>query len=183
MNNFHVDMPASVNVFGQNKVERQLSVAVHATAEARQALINSKGKLGQAVREGFATAGLVRCAEAASKGNYRPAAEYFAAKMGQPFVISTRASFDALPDLFQTMILRAKMAKNGGYIVTKKGVTVMSGPHKQAVELLADAELLIAEKDRIFAARLAEHPATEAEADSAPRTNGSRKPAAEQRAQ
>jgi hypothetical protein len=164
-NNFHIDMPATVNVNGKTKVDRQLSVAVNATTEARQALINSKGKLGAAVRNGFAAAGLVRCAEAASKGNYRPTAEYFAARMGQPFVISTRASFDALPDMFEAMVLRAKMAKNGGYAVNKKGETVMTAAHKAALELKADAELLIAEKERFYAARLAEQteqPATEA---------------------
>lgn len=159
MENFHVDMPAIINVVGANKVARQLHVVQSASDAARQALISSPGKLGQAVRAGFARGGLVACAEQASKGNYRPAAEYFAAKTGQPFVISNRSSFDSLPDMFEALIMRAKMAKNGGYVVTKKGETVKSAAHKSAVELQADARYMIERKEEFYAARLAEQAA------------------------
>jgi hypothetical protein len=168
-------MPAIVNVSGKNKVERQLSVVTHASGEARQALVNAKGKVGAAVRSSIALAGLYRIAEAASLGNYKPAAEYFAAKLGQPMIISNRASFEALGDLFTAMVMRAKMAKNGGYVMTKKGDTVMSGPHKAAVELLADAEYLIAQKEALYAARAEAAQAAEPVEPAMPAKRSSRK--------
>ena len=170
-------MPAIVNVSGKTKVERSLSVVAHASGEARQALVNAKGKVGAAVRTSIALAGLYRIAEAASMGNYKPAAEYFAAKLGAPMAISNRASFEALPDLFTAMVMRAKLAKNGGYVVTKKGETVMSGAHKLASELLADAEYLVAQKEAIYNARAEAAAAAEAEPvePAMPAKRGSRK--------
>lgn len=149
--------PAVINVEGSTKSERQLSVIHSASSQTKFALANAKGKLGQAARNGIAVVGLKSIAAAAAKANYRPAAEYFAARMGTPFVITSRASFDALADVFEAKIMQAKLAKNGGYVTDKKtGALKPSPTHALALELKAIAIELIAEKEAVIAAEKAE---------------------------
>lgn len=146
--------PAIVNVDGATKTERQLSVVRGASSQTKLALANAKGKLGTEARAGIAAAGLKQIAAAAATNNYRPAAEYFAARLGQPMVISGRHSFDALPDVFEAMIMKAKMAKNGGYVEDKKtGALKPSAAHALALELKAIAVELVAAKEAIYAER------------------------------
>ena len=148
--------PAIINVDGATKTDRQLSVIRNASTQTRLALANAKGKLGTEARHGIARAGLAEIAKAAANNNYRPAAEYFAARLGQPMVISGRASFDALPDVFEAMVMKAKMAKNGGYVEDKKtGAMKPSAAHALALELKAIAVELVAEKEAIFAEKQA----------------------------
>ena len=155
--------PAIIEVSGKTKTERQLSVVSRASTQTKFALANAKGKVGIIARAGVARAGLGAIAESAAKGNYNPAAEYFAARHGQPMVITNRASFDSLPDLFESSIMKAKMAKNGGYVEDKKtGAMKPSPAHALALELKAIAVELIAHKESIIAERQAEAQAIEA---------------------
>lgn len=129
---------AIVNVEGTTKSDRQLSVAYQASGAAKMALSNQKGKLGAAVRAGVANAGLQAIARAASTANYKPLAEYLAARLGEDFVISNRASFNSLPDQFEMRIMKAKQAKNGGYTMCKKtGAMKPTAAHALALELKA----------------------------------------------
>lgn len=144
--------PAIVNVEGKTKTERQLSVVHQASAQAKLALANSKGKVGVAARNGIAMTGLKEIARAAARNNYKPAADYFAARTGKPFVISNRASFDALPDQFEMSIMAAKSSKTGGYTTDKKtGLSKPSATLALAMELKAIAIELIADKEAFIA--------------------------------
>lgn len=144
--------PAIINVEGKTKTERQLSVVHHASTQTKLALAGAKGKVGQAARSGIAFTGLKAIAQAAAKNNYRPAAEYFAARTGAPFIISNRAAFDSMPDVFEAQIMKAKLAKNGGYTTDKKtGALKPTATLALAMELKAIAIEMIADKEAIIA--------------------------------
>ena len=144
--------PAIVNVDGKTKTERQLSVVYHASAQTKLALANAKGKVGAAARNGITATGLKEIARAAARNNYKPAAEYIAARTGAPFVISNRAAFDSLPDQFEAMVMKAKLAKNGGYTTDKKtGLSKPGAAMALAMELKAIAIDLIADKEAYIA--------------------------------
>ena len=144
--------PAIVNVDGATKTERQLSVVHTASAQTKMALVAAKGKLGLAARSGFAHTGLVEIAKAAARNNYKPAAEYFAARLGQPMVISGRAAFESLPDFFEIQIMKAKMSKSGGWQTCKKtGAQKPSATHALALELKSIAIDLNKHKEAAFA--------------------------------
>jgi len=144
--------PAIVSVDGKTKTERQLSVIHHASTQTKMALAGAKGKVGNAARSGIAFSGRKAIAAAAAKNNYLPAAQYFAARLGQPFVITNRNSFDALPDVFEAMIMKAKMAKNGGYSECKKtGAMKPTAALSLAMELKAESIEMIADKEAMVA--------------------------------
>lgn len=138
--------PAIINVEGKTKTERQLSVVYNASGYTKMALANAKGKMGLAARNGIANGGLQAVSKQAAfpSCNYKPAAEYFAARMGKAFVISNRASFESLPDQFEMAIMTAKGSKNCGYVTDKKtGAQKPSATHALALELRAIAVEMI----------------------------------------
>jgi hypothetical protein len=138
--------PAIINVTGATKSERQLSVVYAASGYTKMALANSKGKVGVAARNGLANGGLQAIAKQAAwpHCNYKPAAEYFAARLGKDFVISGRSTFESLADLFEMNIMAAKQAKNGGYVTDKKtGALKPSAAHALGMELKAIAVEMI----------------------------------------
>lgn len=152
--------PAIVNVSGSTKTERQLSVVHQASGAAKMALSNQGGKVGAAARAGVANAGLEVIAKQASTGNYKPFAEYLAARLGEDFVITNRATFNALPDIMDMRILKAKQTKNGGYVTDKKtGGLKPSTAHALALELRAIAVEVIDMADRMYAANAAKRAA------------------------
>jgi hypothetical protein len=142
--------PAHILVNGKTKSERQLSVVSHASGYTKMALANAKGKVGQAARAGIANGGIQAIAKQAAwpSCNYKPAGEYFAAQLGEPIVISNRAAFESLADRFEERIAKAKMSKNGGYVIDKKtgaekaGATLAKAMELKAVaiEMIASAE-------------------------------------------
>lgn len=155
--------PAIVEVVGQTKTERQLSVVAQCDGYTKMALANAKGKIGMAVRNGVANGGLMGIAKQAANGNYKPVAEYIAARTGKPFVISNRASFESLADQFEMNIMAAKSAKNGGYTTDKKtGALKPSAAHALALELKAIATELIANAAAYHAERTEAKTAIEA---------------------
>lgn len=142
--------PAIIEVSGKTKTERQLSVVHNASTQTKLALASAKGKVGVAARTGIAFTGLKAIAQAAAKANYHPAAQYFAARLGQPMVITNRASYESLPDTFEAMVMKAKMAKGGGYTECKKtGALKPSAAHALAMELKAIAVELVADTKAI----------------------------------
>jgi hypothetical protein len=92
---------------------------------------------------------------AASLGNYKPAAEFFAGRTGKHFAISNRASFEALPDLFEAQIMTAKSGKNRGYISRKGGSMSPGAVLSIALELKNLAEKMIAKAKEFTEARCA----------------------------
>jgi hypothetical protein len=138
--------PAIINVSGATKSERQLSVVYAASGYTKMALANSKGKMGLAARNGIANGGLQAIAKQAAwpTCNYKPAAEYFAARLGKDFIISGRSTFESLADQFEMTIMAAKQSKNGGYVLDKKtGAQKPSAAHALGMELKAIAIELI----------------------------------------
>ena len=139
--------PAIINVEGKTKTERQLSVINHASTAARLALANMKGKVGNAARTGIAGVGLSNIAKSAAwpTCNYNPVAEYFAAQLGEPMVITNRAAFESLADQFEARIMKVKLSKNGGYTTDKKtGTQKVSASMAKLMELKAVAVELVA---------------------------------------
>ena len=147
--------PAIVNVTGKTKTERQLSVVQDASYYTKMALANAKGKVGLSARNGVANGGVQAIAKQAAfpSCNYLSAGDYFAAQLGEPMVISNRAAFESLPDQFEARIMKAKMAKNGGYVTDKKtgalkaGATLAKLMELKAVatDMVADAEAYTAD--------------------------------------
>lgn len=133
--------PAIIAVEGKTKLDRQLSVIGRADAYTKLALVNSKGKMGLAVRESIARGGLSGLARAAAwpACNYRPVAEYLAARLGEDIVVSNRAAFESLADRMEERILKAKRGKNDGMVQDKKTGALKDGAAlKLARELKAD---------------------------------------------
>lgn len=126
--------PVIVNVTGKTKVERQVSVVSRASDTALSACLSMKGKVGNAIRAEVTHSGLVSVANACFNANYKPLAEMLAIRLGEPMVITNRASFESLPDFFEARIMKAKLAKNDGMRIDKKTNAMVSGS-KLATEL------------------------------------------------
>lgn len=126
--------PAIVNVFGKTKVERQVSVVAIASQQALTACLSLKGKVGNAIRANAASAGLLDVAAACVNSNYKPLVEMLSIRLGGPMIVSNRASFESLPDLFEARIMKAKLAKNDGMRIDKKSGALVAGS-KLAVEM------------------------------------------------
>lgn len=128
--------PVFVNVTGETKAERQISVVRTASGAALTACINMKGSTGKEIRAGAAQSGFVDIAGHAARGNYKPLAEMLAIRTGEPVVIGSRSTFEALPDIFEARVARAKLAKNGGMREDKKtGALVPGATLRDALEL------------------------------------------------
>jgi hypothetical protein len=131
--------PVSVNVSGTTSTERSLSVVRHASEAAKLMLSGSKGKVGVEARSGMVLAGAAKVASACSHGNYLPLAEYVCATLGEPLMISSRSTYEALPDIFEAKIASAKMGKNGGFRVDNKtGLTVPGAKLSKLLTLKAE---------------------------------------------
>lgn len=126
--------PVSIMVEGKTRAERQVSVVHHATPQAINACIAMKGKVGNAIREAGARSAIVDIAQHCASGSYRSLGEYLAIRLGEPIVISNRASFESLPDIFQARIMKAKLAKNEGMRLDKKTGLMVAGS-KLALEM------------------------------------------------
>lgn len=126
--------PAIITVSGKTKVERQVSVVSRASETALTACLSMKGKIGNAIRAEVSHTGLISVANACFNANYKPLAEMLAIRLGEPIVITNRASFESLPDFFEARILKAKLGKNDGMRLDKKTGAMVSGS-KLATEL------------------------------------------------
>ena len=160
--------PVIVNPVGATMQARKLDV-VHTTQSSHvlAALVSEKGKIGAAARDRFAAGGQVGIVQQAASGNYRPLAEYLAAKTGDAIVISSRAAFESLPDVFEAKILTARKAKNGGMKTTADGVEVPGPKLAQAMTMKAIVIECIAECKRIHEERRAAAEAEQAKIEGA----------------
>jgi len=135
---------AVINPTGATASERKLDVVHNASGAALMALSNASGAVGKAARGVTARMGQQALIKAAIAANYRPIAEYIAAQTGKPVVINSRASFEALPDLFEASILTAKGTKSGGYRTAKDGTQVPNAALSLAMRLKAETTEIIA---------------------------------------
>lgn len=155
--------PAIVNVSGKTKVERQVSVVRTASQQALTACLSLKGKVGNAIRANAASAGLLDVAAACVNSNYKPLAEMLSIRLGEPMVISNRASFESLPDMFEARIMKCKLAKNDGMRLDKKSGALVAGSKLATeMELKAMVTDIIRAVNEYHATRKAEQQAVEA---------------------
>jgi hypothetical protein len=155
-----------VTPIGKTATDKKLSVVHQASSEAMLALSALPGKVGQAARAGNLVEGLSRIVNAAANANYKPIADYIGAQTGLPVCISSRASFEALPDRFQEALQVAKSAKNGGWSADG---TKMGAKLAMATVLLSFTREAVLQVAKIHEARRAardERLAEESHADS-----------------
>lgn len=155
--------PVSIMVIGANVNERKLSVVRVAEGAALTACMDLKGKIGAEIRGNIAEGGLKEVAMQAANGNYKPLAQVFAIRTGEPFIISNKGTFEALPDFFEARVAAAKLAKGGGVRLDgKSGLEVPGSKLKLAMELHS-----LAVKSVAFAKLVAEERKAQQEADAA----------------
>ena len=139
-----------VVVNGSTSSERKLSVVNTASGAAILALTGMSGAVGKAARIKTSEMGLSAIVKAASHDNYRPLAEYLAARLGECIVVSNRASFESLPDQMEQRILKAQASKSGGYREDKKtGAMVPNASLALAMTLKAECVEIIAKQQEL----------------------------------
>jgi len=154
--------PVIINATGTTKVERQFSVVQVASTNALTACIDMKGKVGVAIRQASAQVGMSKVLNDCVNGNYRSLAETIALKLGEPVVISGRATFEALPDMFEAKIMVIKQSKSGGMSTSKKtGITSVGAKLKLHLEIKSLVTDIVTEVSAIHAQRKAEKAITE----------------------
>lgn len=156
--------PVIVNPVGNTSVERKLSIIESASKEVCFALAGMKGKVGDAARAGVAQEGMDGMIKKAAwpTCDYRPIAQFLAASLGEPIVISNRASFLALPDMFEQRLLKIKGSKSGGYRTNKDGMDVPTAAHELALRLKNGVTEFISEVEALSKTRKAEAEAKKA---------------------
>jgi hypothetical protein len=130
--------PVFVEVSGEKKADRQLSVVRQASGAALGACLGVTGKVGAEIRMAAVQDNLVKIAHAAAwpTCNYRPFAEMLAIRTGSPKTISNRASFESQADLYSDMVSTVKLSKSGGYTTNKKtGIQAPNAALKLAMDL------------------------------------------------
>lgn len=146
--------PVIVNAVGTTKVARQFSVVQVASTNALNACIDMKGKVGVAIRQASASVGMSKVLNDCVNGNYRSLAETIALKLGEPIVISSRATFEALPDMFESKIMNIKQSKSGGMTTSKKtGITSVGAKLKLHLEIKSLVTDIVTEVSAIHAER------------------------------
>ena len=149
--------PVIINAIGATKVERQFSVVQVASTNALTACIDMKGKVGVAIRQASAQVGMSKVLNDCVNGNYRSLAETIALKLGEPVVISGRATFEALPDMFEAKIMVIKQSKSGGMSTSKKtGITSVGAKLKLHLEIKSLVTDIVTEVSAIHAQRKAD---------------------------
>ena len=148
--------PVIINAIGATKVERQFSVVQIASTNALTACIDMKGKVGTAIRQASAQVGMTKVLNDCVNGNYRSLAETISIKLGEPVVISGRATFEALPDMFEAKIMVIKQSKSGGMSTSKKtGITSVGAKLKLHLEIKSLVTDIVTEVSAIHAERKA----------------------------
>jgi hypothetical protein len=157
--------PISILPVGENKADRQISVVRTATATALTACLSMTGKAGKEIRAQAAHKGLVEIVHDCVNGSYRSLAEMLSIKTGEPVLVSSRSTFEAMPDIYAARVERAKMGKNGGMREDKKtGLMVPGATLKLALELHDEVTRIVRATAEVHARRKAEAEARATEA-------------------
>lgn len=146
--------PSGCVVNGKTSLDRKMSALVQGDHVTAMALCGAKGSVGKAARGLMSKTGLVRLADRAANNTYGPIAAYIGATLGVSFHISNRASFESIPDRFESMIADAKNAKNGGHRECKKTGALIPGAKLAALMTLkAEFVDMVQQADNIRASR------------------------------
>lgn len=142
-------------VTGKTKSARQASIVEVASRPALTALVGIGGKAGKLAAAKVSAEGLGDVAFAASHNNYRPAAEFFAGFIGKNVHVSSRASFQALPDVFENWIQDIRLGKNQGHRECKKtGAMIPNANLKTAMAAKSIAIELLAVVEEMYQERI-----------------------------
>lgn len=145
--------PVSINVYGTTKSARQVSVVRQIQSGCTiAALATTKGKVGKLARENLGKVAATDIAAFCARGNYRPLAELIAAQTGEPLFISSRATYEALPDMLEAKIAQAKLPTKGttnGQRTNKDGVLVNTAKLSAALSLKAQVVEIMARATQI----------------------------------
>jgi hypothetical protein len=154
--------PAHIIVHGKTGTDKKLSVVENAGLAARMYLSTKAGKLGKYAREGMAVGGEAMIIGHAIRADYRALAEALAGITGESVIISNRATFQAMPDVYA-----AKLAdlRNGGMVEDKKnpGLLKPSAKRKAYVEAAELCIRVITKVAEHFEAKKAESEAEQLE--------------------
>jgi len=142
------------NVVGKTAADKKMYAVQHSNALATAALVTCGGAAGKEaarITQGRALNGI---ASQASHSNFEAVAQYFSGRLGAPFTVSNRASFQSLPDRMDDMVKTIKNGKAGG-MSEKDGVQVPGAKLKLALELYNQAVTFVTEAEALYQARKA----------------------------
>jgi len=129
--------PASAMVSGKTLVDRKLSIVGQATETTLAFMAGQKGKIGNAVRAGFADMAVSKMAKQCRSGDYRSLAQAIAGLTGESLTISNRAAYETLADRFNDKLADLSLSKNGGYTMSKDGTSKPSAKRNQYNQIVA----------------------------------------------
>lgn len=118
---------AAVTLNGKNVVERRTNMLAGGITEAAaMSLAATKGKIGTAVREVLADAGMAKAIRMACNGTYLPLVQLFAFHTGISLTVSTKEEFNNLPFAINMLVEaeRARSKTGGKKLDTKTGLEV-----------------------------------------------------------
>lgn len=139
-------------VIGKTAADKKMYAVQHSNAMATAALVTCGGAAGKEASRLTQVRALHGIAAQASHSNFEGVAQYFSGRLGAPFTVSNRGSFQALPDRMDDMVKTVKAGKNGG-MTEKDGVQVPGAKLKLALELYNQAVTFVSEADALFQAR------------------------------
>lgn len=139
-------------VVGKTAADKKMYAVSHANALATAALVTCGGAAGKEASRLTQTRALHGIAAQASHANYEAVAQYFSGRLGAPFTVSNRGSFQALPDRMDDMVKAIKSGKNAG-MTEKGGVQAPGAKLKLALELYNQAVTFVSEAEALFHAR------------------------------
>ena len=121
--------PARVILRGETATERRVNLIRSGSATTALYFANAKGKMGGAARETISGMGARRMVKEVRTGNYRSAAECLAGLLGHSVVITSRASWESIPDRLESELADLK---GGGY--KEKDGIMTATPKRVAIE-------------------------------------------------
>jgi hypothetical protein len=156
---------------GANKTERKLSAVSQMGAVALVATAAMGGKTGKAAMaqlgETYTAKGFAEMA-AWPNNDYRDLAAFIAGQTGDDVVLSSRASYLALPDWFETKLRAIRASKSGGMRTTSQGIQEPNAAHKTLLGLASLVRDVHAIERQISTVRREEAAAKKAEQLAAP---------------
>lgn len=137
--------PVVMSLVGSTLKDKYANLMANASHEAALALINEKGELGKQAKARAATGGIVGIVERIASGQYTPLVEWLVAKTKGAFIIRNRASYEALPDKLDEMILTlsGKVGKDGEVTAgALKEIEKLQGVRAELVEMMNGARAI-----------------------------------------
>ena len=140
------------NVVGKTAADKKMYAVRNAGALATAALVGVGGAAGKEAARITQSRAMNGITAQASHGNYESVAQYFSGRLGAPFTVSNRGSFEALPDRMDDAVKAIKSGKNGG-MSEKDGVQVPGAKLRLAMDLYGDAVSMVSGAKALYLTR------------------------------